>query len=56
VSTPAASTCLPLRLSSRMLTHGNQTEIEDHRWKDNLGRDNVQVVVFNFSSDRRKCK
>lgn len=46
VSTPAASTCLPLRLSSRMLTHGNQIGIEDHRWQDNLGRDNVQVVVF----------
>ena len=31
MSTPAASTCLPLRLSSRMLTHGNQTgQLEDH--------------------------
>jgi hypothetical protein len=31
VSTPAASTCLPLRLLSRMLTHGNHTaQIEDH--------------------------
>lgn len=34
-----------------MLTHGNQIEIEDHRWQDNLGRDNVQVVVFFFLPD-----
>jgi hypothetical protein len=31
-----------------MLTHGNQTEIED-RGQDNLGRDDVQVVTFYFS-------
>lgn len=35
-----------------MLTHGNQIGIEDHRWQDNLGRDNVQVVVFSFLNRR----
>lgn len=47
VSTPAASTCLPLRLSSRMLTHGNPTGIEDHGL-DNLERVGGQAVSSVF--------
>ena len=37
VSTPAASTCLPLRLSSRMLTHGNPTGIANDQTTWNQG-------------------
>lgn len=49
MSTPAASTCLPLRLSSRMLTHGNPTGIEDHQttcdWRSGRG---VQAASYFF--------
>lgn len=37
VSTPAASTCLPLRLSSRILTHGNPTGIANDQTTWNQG-------------------
>lgn len=48
VSTPAASTCLPLRLSSRMLTHGNPTGIVNDQTTWNQG--GVQAVSLSESN------